>query len=238
MTAHCFFREGGIMTISKRTVGQLAGIALAVLALGMGDTAWGEESRMLATCLPVSQRTGPVGCWIMAQESLGPMPETPLFWHLSAYSNRAAAEAAKGPWATVVEALDQTWLFTIGVAGVRAPGGRPVAEIGPLPVKSGVKYTAQYMEAIFPPGAETRPHTHPGPEAWYHAAGGVCLETPEGKTFGQAGDNGFIVPGDRPMRLTVTGKEDRRSIVLILHETGKPASRLDTKWVPKGLCRD
>jgi quercetin dioxygenase-like cupin family protein len=238
MTAHCFFREGGIMTISKRTVGQLAEIALAVLALGMGDTAWGEESRMLATCLPVSQRTGPVGCWIMAQESLGPMPETPLFWHLSAYSNRAAAEAAKGPWATVVEALDQTWLFTIGVAGVRAPGGRPVAEIGPLPVKSGVKYTAQYMEAIFPPGAETRPHTHPGPEAWYHAAGGVCLETPEGKTFGQAGDNGFIVPGDRPMRLTVTGKEDRRSIVLILHETGKPASRLDTKWVPKGLCRD
>lgn len=194
---------------------------------------------MLATCLPVSQRTGPVGCWIMAQESLGPMPETPpLFWHLSAYPNRAAAEAAKGPGATVMEALDQVWLFTIGAAGVRPPGGKPVAEIGPLPVKSGAKYTAQYMEAIFPPGAETRPHTHPGPEAWYHAAGGVCLETPEGKAFGHAGDNGFIVPADRPMRLTVTGKEERHSIVLILHETGKPATGLDTKWVPKGLCRD
>ena len=85
---------------------------------------------------------------------------------------------------------------------------------------------------------QTRPHTHPGPEAWYHAAGGVCLETPEDKAFGRAGDNGFIVPGDRPMRLTVTGKEERRSIVLILHETGKPASSLDTKWAPKGLCRD
>jgi len=135
-------------------------------------------------------------------------------------------------------ALDQVWLFTIGGPGVRTPGGKPVAEIGPLPVKSGVKYTAQYMEAIFPPGAETRPHTHPGPEAWYHAAGGVCLETPEGKAFGQAGDNGFIVPGDRPMRLTVMGKEHRRSLVLILHETGKPASGFDTKWEPKGLCRD
>jgi quercetin dioxygenase-like cupin family protein len=235
--ARWFFLEG-IMTISGRTVGLRGGIALAVLGLGMFDAAWGEESRMLATCLPVSQRTGPVGCWIMAQESLGPMSETPLFWHLSTYPNRAAAEAAKGPGDTVMEALDQVWLFTIGAAGVRAPGGKPVAEIGPLPVRSGIKYTAQYMEAIFPPGAETRPHTHPGPEAWYHAAGGVCLETPEGKAFGRAGDNGFIVPGDRPMRLTVTGKEERRSIVLILHETGKPASSLDTKWTPKGLCRD
>jgi|SRR5215470_5407964 len=226
------------MTISASAVRLLGGIALAVLGLGMLDVAWGEESRMLATCLPVSQRTGPVGCWIMAQESLGPMSETPLFWHLSTYPNRAAAEAAKGPGDTVMEALDQVWLFTIGAAGVRAPGGKPVAEIGPLPVRSGTRYTAQYMEAIFPPGAETRPHTHPGPEAWYHAAGGVCLETPEGKAFGRAGDNGFIVPGDRPMRLTVTGKEERRSIVLILHETGKPASSLDTKWAPKGLCRD
>ena len=226
------------MTISASAVRLLGGIALAVLGLGMLDVAWGEESRMLATCLPVSQRTGPVGCWIMAQESLGPMSETPLFWHLSTYPNRAAAEAAKGPGDTVMEALDQVWLFTLGAAGVRAPGGKPVAEIGPLPVRSGTRYTAQYMEAIFPPGAETRPHTHPGPEAWYHAAGGVCLETPEGKAFGRAGDNGFIVPGDRPMRLTVTGKEERRSIVLILHETGKPASSLDTRWAPKGLCRD
>jgi len=145
---------------------------------------------------------------------------------------------AKGPGATVMEALDQVWLFSIGAAGGRTPGGKRVAEIGPLPVKAGTKYTAQYMEAIFPPGAETRPHTHPGPEAWYHAAGGVCLETPEGKAFGRAGDNGFIVPGDRPMRLTVTETEERRSIVLILYETGKPASGLDTKWVPKGLCRD
>jgi hypothetical protein len=66
-------------------------------------------------------------------------------------ANRAAAEAAKGPGATVVEALDQVWLFTIGAAGVRTPGGKHIAEIGPLPVKSSTKYTAQYMEAIFPP---------------------------------------------------------------------------------------
>jgi quercetin dioxygenase-like cupin family protein len=226
------------MMSRHRAVGSLALIALAALAPDVWDEPRADELRMLATCLPVSQRTGSVGCWIMAQESFGSFPNTPLFWHLSTYPDRAAAEAAKGPGATVMEALGQVWLFTIGEAGLQAPGGKPVADIGPLPVKSETKYTAQYMEAIFPPGAETRPHSHPGPEAWYHAAGGVCLETPEGKAFGLAGDNGFIVPGDRPMRLTVTGKEERRSIVLILHESGKPASALDTKWVPKGLCRE
>jgi len=44
---------------------------------------------------------GPVGCWIMAQESLGPMPETSLFWHMSTYHapwqavRRAAWEAGR-----------------------------------------------------------------------------------------------------------------------------------------------
>ena len=150
------------MRITRGTVGPLTVIALAVLAPGMGDAARGEEPRMLATCLPVSQRTGPEGCWIMAQEALGPLPQTPLFWHLSTFPTRAAAEAAKGPGATVMEALDQVWMFSIGAARAWTPGGKSVAEIGPLPVKVGAKYTAQYMEAIFAPGAETRPHTHPG----------------------------------------------------------------------------
>jgi hypothetical protein len=66
----------------------------------------------------------------------------------------------------------------------------------------------------------------------------VCLETPQGRGIGRAGDNGFIVPPDLPMQLTVIGPEQRRSLVLILHETGKPATGLDTNWVPKGLCNE
>ncbi len=212
-------------------------IVLSLLA-GTACVATAQESRMLAICRPVSERTGPLGCWIGGQEPLGELPSEPMFWHLSTYPTRAAAEADKVPGATVMEALDKVWLFTIGPAGARRPGGMRIGEIGPLVVKPGTKYTAQYMEAIFPPGARTRPHTHPGPEAWYHEAGGVCLETPEGRAFGRAGDNGFIVPADLPMELTVAGNEQRRSLVLILHETGKPASGFDTKWVPKGLCNE
>ena len=81
------------------TVGLLGGITLAELAFGMNDAAWGQESRMPARCLPVSQRTGPLGCWIIAEEPLGPLPRTPLFWHMSTYPNREAAEAAKRPGA-------------------------------------------------------------------------------------------------------------------------------------------
>ena len=215
-----------------------AGFVLVLVLLCTGSEGEGQESRMLATCRPASERTGPVGCWIVAQEALGEMPAAPLFWHLRTYPSRTAADAEKVRGATVVEALDKVWTLAIAPAGSRTPGGTRVAEIGPLVVKAGTRYTAQYMEAIFPPGARTRPHTHPGPEAWYHEAGGVCLETPEGRDFGRAGDNGFIVPADRPMQLTVVGKAQRRSLVLILHETGKPASGFDTNWTPKGLCSE
>lgn len=205
---------------------KIAGFVLVLLLLCTGNDGGSQESRMLATCRPVSERTGPVGCWIVAHEALGEMPATQMLWHLSTYPSRTAAEAEKARGATVVEALDKVWMLAIAPAGSRTPGGTRVAEIGPLVVKAGTSYTAQYMEAIFPPGAQTRPHTHPGPEAWYHEAGGVCLETPEGRAFGRAGDNGFIVPADLPMQLTVVGKEQRRSLVLILHETGKPPQRI------------
>src|SRR3989475_11204110 len=176
-----------------------------------GNDARAQESRMLATCRPASERTGPVGCWIIAHERLGEMPAASLFWHLSTYASRTAADAEKVRGATVVEALDKVWMLAIAPTGSRTPGGTRVAEIGALVVKAGTSYTAQYMEAIFPPGARTRPHTHPGPEAWYHEAGGVCLETPEGRDFGGVGGNGFIVPADPPMRLNVGGEWERRS---------------------------
>ncbi len=214
------------------------GLFLAVMALGGGAAAFGEESKPRAGCFPVSQRTGKNGCWIMAEHSLGVLPQSAVFWHLSTYSNLAAAEAAKGPRDTVVESLDKVWLFTIGEAGQRSAGGTSVADIGPIPISAGVSYSAQYMEAIFRPGAETLPHTHPGPEVWYHETGGVCLETPQGKGEGHAGDRGYIVPGGTPMRLTVVGHEERRSIVMILVETGKPWTNVGKEpWVPKGLCR-
>ena len=54
-------------------------------------------------CRPVSDRTSEVGCWVLSEHPIGELAESEVFWHLDAYSSRAAAEAAKSPLGTVVE---------------------------------------------------------------------------------------------------------------------------------------
>ena len=112
-----------------------------------------------------------------------------------------------------------------------------MAEIGPLPIREGVRYAAQYMEGVFDPGMRSRVHRHPGPEAWHNLSGRMCLETPEGRMEAGPGENA-IVPEGPPMVLTGTGTEQRRSLVIILHDASRPASTLAHDWTPRGLCRD
>ncbi len=188
-------------------------------------------------CKPVSERTGEFGCWTMASVPLGELSRPAVFWHLDSYPSRAAAEAAKGPHGTVIESLGKVWLYTIAEAGWRPSGGVRVAEIGPLLVKSGGKYTARYSEAILNPGDQSPVHRHRGPEAWYTTAGEVCLETPDGKIVGRAGESTIVQAGP-PMQLTVTGTEQRRSLVLVLHESSHPSVTPAPDWTPKGLCKN
>src|SRR5918911_810376 len=101
----------------------------------------------------------------------------------------AAAQAAKHAYSTVVTALGKIWLFTIGNnASEPSRGGVRMATVGPLVVKPGEKYVAQYMEGITTPGTTTPVHRHPGPEAWYTLAGQACIETPAGKSVAHAGE--------------------------------------------------
>src|SRR5258708_5914412 len=130
------------------------------------------------------------------------------------------------------------WNRTIAEAGWRPSGGMRAAEIGPLPISSDTKYTAQYMEAIFTPGMTAAAHRHSGPEAWYTLTGETCLETPEGKLVGRAGGEYVIVPGGRPMHLTAIGTETRRSLVLVLHDSSQLPRSPAHDWTPKGLCRN
>src|ERR1700723_3227048 len=87
-----------------------------------------------AGCLPVSARTGELGCWILADESLGALPSDPIFWHLDKFSSLDLAEKAKESNGTTLQALGKAWLFTIAGANWRPKGGQHVADIGPLPV--------------------------------------------------------------------------------------------------------
>jgi len=192
-------------------------------------------------CFPVSERAGrDVGCWLIVSEPLGRLSQSAVFWHLDRYPNRVEAELAKGPRSTVVEALGQVWLFTIGEAGWRPRGGERVAEIGPIIVQADEEYTAQYAEGISNPGDVTPKHRHPGPEAWYTRAGEFCAEASDGKTYvGRAGQ-GLIIQADATgwsmMTLVATGTEVRRSVWVVLHQTAHPWTARADDWTPKGLC--
>ncbi len=200
----------------------MARIYLALVSAVLFFTCQGASAQI---CKPVAERTGEVGCWIIAHQPVGQLNKPETFWHLDVYATRAEAEAANTANSTIVESLGKMWLLTIADKGWRPPGGERITEIGPIPITAGQTYSAQYMEAIFTPGMTAPAHTHGGPEAWYTLAGETCLETPNGKHIGRAGGPPVIVPGGPPMHLTATGTEQRRALVFILHDSSRDHTR-------------
>jgi quercetin dioxygenase-like cupin family protein len=187
-------------------------------------------------CVPVSERAGrKLGCFVVGTLKLGQLPDAPVYWHLYEYPARAAAESANGEGGKVVEALGKVWLFAIADAKWNASAGKRVARVGPLPVDKGHEYTAQFMEATFLPGMSSAVHRHAGPEAWYVLAGEQCLETPGHHHVVRAGESG-IVPEGPPMQLFGIGKTERRSLVVILHDSSKPMTLPAPDWKSEGRC--
>jgi quercetin dioxygenase-like cupin family protein len=190
-------------------------------------------------CEPVAERAGrEFGGFITAREELGPLPgHSSFYWHIDAFTTRAAAETARARRSTVVESLGSLWLFAIAEAAWRPATGERIASVGPLPLVKADAYAAVYMEGVFRPGMRSPIHRHPGVEAWYTLEGEQCLETPRGKLVQRAGGAGVTVPAGLPMMLTGTGSGPRRSLVLILQDAAQPRSTLATDWAPAGLCR-
>ncbi|MFC3551392.1 cupin domain-containing protein [Lysobacter cavernae] len=187
-------------------------------------------------CQPLGlQRSGEVGCFIIASQPLGRVSLSPLYWHIDAFATPHAARLAMSSSSTVVEAFDRVWLMTIAAPDWRARDGARIARIGPLPRGSAQDYTATYMETTFAPGMQSRVHWHPGPEAWWVLEGAQCLETPEGRMEAKAGE-GMLVHGDLPMVLHGVGAQRRRSLVLVLHDSAEAPVQPERQWLPKGLC--
>jgi quercetin dioxygenase-like cupin family protein len=194
-------------------------------------------------CRSVVQRTSEIGCWILTDHPVGRMAQSDVYWHLDSYADSAAArqalsgEGAAKAHSVVVQSLGKSWLLTIDVKGWRpSHPGVHVADIGPLRVMPGKEYSATFMEAIMTPGMTSMVHRHSGPEAWYTVSGETCLETPNGTIVGRAG-HPAIVPEGPPMFLTATGKQQRRAIVLILHDAARPPTTAETDWKPTGRCK-
>jgi mannose-6-phosphate isomerase-like protein (cupin superfamily) len=187
--------------------------------------------------MPVSERTQEDGCYVLANDALDSLPVGPLYWHLYAYPNMAAAsQAKKTSTETVATSFGKAWLFNIAPASWRPPSGERIAVIGPLPVPPAKKYFARYMESVEASTVTGTPvHTHPGPEAWYLVSGAQCLRTPSETFVIHAGETGFV-PGDEPMVLKPAGTEARHSIVLVLHDASQPWRAKSDSWKPQTQC--
>jgi hypothetical protein len=138
-------------------------------------------------CVPVAERgKRKLGCYVIAREQIGALRSGEVYWHIDAFPDLAAAEAAAGPRSVAAEAFGESWLLTIEERGWRSGGGERVAEIGPLPVEPADAFTAQYMEATFRPGMKSGIAQRSGPEAWHTLSGESCLET-RGRHDGRPG---------------------------------------------------
>jgi quercetin dioxygenase-like cupin family protein len=201
-------------------------------------TAMAQTGGGFGICIPRSQRASQsVGCFIVGEQPIGVLDGRPVFWYVSQFPTLSAARAASPRRGTVIDAFDSVWLMVIGDSAARPPGGTVVAAIGPLPIAPGTAYSALFMEASMRPGMQSAIHRHSGPEAWYTLSGQTCLETPTGVTVGRAGGTPVVIPGDVPMQLTATGTGIRRSLVLILHDSSKPPTTMETRWTPRNVCR-
>lgn len=196
-----------------------------------------QEEGTGGRCVPVAERgERKLGCYVIGREQIGALPSGEVYWHIDTFPDLAAAETAAGPRGVAVQAFGESWLLTIEAGGWRSGSGERVAEIGPLPIEPTDAFTAQYMEATFRPGMKSGIAQRSGPEAWHTLAGESCLETPEGTMVGRAGGEPVIVPGGVPMQVTATGSEERRALVLVLHDSSKPAATPVTDWRPQGIC--
>jgi quercetin dioxygenase-like cupin family protein len=184
---------------------------------------------------PAAGRNDKAGCYLTAVQPLGALPGQPLYWHLHTYPDRASAGSAAGRRSIVVEAFGRIWLYTLAERSWRPKTGARVAVIGPLRIRPSVHYTARYMEATFPPGLKTGVHAHSGPEAWYVISGAQCLQTPDRTIIARAGDSA-LVPEGPAMMLSSLGDETRRSVLLVLHDSGKPWTMAQGGWLPPGPC--
>lgn len=229
------------MRYGHKHVSGTAALLLGTLFVANASLAQIPGARVPGGCdVPASKQTAEIGCYLLATESLNTRPATEIFWHLYTYPTRVAAETArKASTGTVVESLDKVWLFAIADSKWRPPSGERVAVIGPLPVVAAKKYTARYMQAVFPPkqALQTAVHQHSGPEAWYVVTGAQCLRTPEGILTIRAGEGGFVRPGPS-MLLTSIGMETRRAVLLVLHDAAQPWMTVTSDWTPTTQCPD
>jgi quercetin dioxygenase-like cupin family protein len=196
----------------------------------------GHEHLTEVACVdvPPGEKRPEFGCFNVGTETGLHFSHPSVYWHLSAFPSRKAAEAAKSATGIVVEEDGRVWLSEFGARNSAPRGGKSIAVVGPLQLPAAKSYAAVLSYAVMRPGDSSRVHTHPGPEGWYVLAGEQCLETPAGANRARAGET-MTVRSNTPMELNVTGKILRRAFALVIHDSAQERG-IPSDWKPSGAC--
>jgi hypothetical protein len=160
----------------------------------------------------------------IAEKKIERLPTGPLFWRIENFNTLAEAKAAAGPTGLAAVAAGKVWLFTLGPQGGASPGGRKVAEVGPVPPITAPTYLLRINSAGGQPGVKTPVHTHPGSETFYVLTGQLSQKSPNGVSHAEAGHS---MPGhgpDMPMEVSSSGTGDLNALVMFVVDATKPFS--------------
>ena len=184
-------------------------LSLCAMGLPLSSSIAAEQSKFVVTPL--------------VEKKVAELPAGELYWQVENFPTRAAADAAAGPTTLVAEAEGKVWLFTLGSKGAATGGGTKVVEIWPVPRITAPSYLLRINSGIAPPGAKTKVHTHPGPEAFYVLSGELTQKTPEGVNIVKAGETKPGQP-DTPMEVSSSGATDLHELIMFVVDATKPFS--------------
>jgi len=233
---------GGSDMVRTRFIGVLVLFVVALLIVPLGSLcaqapgATGHDHLTEVACVdvPTGEKRPEFGCFNVGTVTGLHFSQASVYWHLRAFPDRKAAEAARSATGIVVEEDGRAWLSEFGARNSEPQRGESIAIVGPLQLPAAKSYTAVLAYAVMRPGDSSRVHTHPGPEGWYVLAGEQCLETPDGAERAQAGGT-MTVRSNIPMELNVTGKTLRRAFALVIHDSTQQRGT-PSDWKPSGAC--
>ncbi|MEO6280647.1 hypothetical protein [Roseateles sp.] len=116
---------------------------------------------------------------LAAHQDIGALPPGPLYWSIYTFADTEAAVRARPPHGAVVQAFGRVWLFDIGSNARQLPGGRHVADVGPLPLDvSTGNVSVEYLKSTFSPGMTAPLHVTPAPKPFTRSAAAPASKHP------------------------------------------------------------
>jgi hypothetical protein len=160
----------------------------------------------------------------VVEKKVKQLPAGPLFWRIENFPKLQDAQASAAPTGLAAEIAGKVWLFTLGPKKGATPGGKLVAEIGPVPPISAPEYLLRINHASGPAGAETRVHSHPGSESFYVLRGRLGQHTPHGTAYAKAGHEMIGHGPNTPMVVFSAGPGELDQLVMFVVDATKPFS--------------